>query len=214
MDTNDMKMAWQMFDRQLAQQRTLQLQLFRESRIDKLHRGLRPLVWGQSLQLLLGVLLATWAVGFWVAHRGAFLLLISGLLMQGFGLLLVMTSARVLALLRRIDYGAPVATIQRQLADLRQWRVRVESPVHAVVGSFIWVPGLICALATTGFHAWGPGLMWWAVSSVLVSVGLLAMAVWFARRHGYGARIEARAAGTSVQRARQALDELEGFLRD
>lgn len=214
MELDEIRQAWRDLDRQLAEQRSLNARLFRESRLDKLQRGLRPLVWGQSLQIVVGTALAIWAVSFWVPHRGTFHLLVSGLLMQGLGLLMIISGARVLELVRRIDYGAAVATIQHQLADLRRWRVRVESPVNAIVGSFIWIPALIMSLAAHGLDPWGRGMLLWAVSSALVGMGGVAVAVWLARRHGFGPRLEAHAAGSSVQRALQALREIEQFERE
>ncbi len=47
-------------DRRLEQQHALNLQLFRDGRMDKLKRGLRPLAWGQAIQMLIGVLGYNW----------------------------------------------------------------------------------------------------------------------------------------------------------
>ncbi len=214
MEIDDIRQAWKDLDRRLEQQHAEHLELRRETRLGALQRGLRPLVWGQSLQLLIGVALATWAVSFWIPHRHVTHLLVSGILMQALGLFMVISATRVLALVRRLDLGAPVAAIQHRLADLRHWRVRVEAPINAVVGSFIWIPALIMSLAAHGLDPWGPGMASWAGLSALVGLGVVAMVVWLARRHGYGARLEAHAAGNSVQRARQILDEIEQFERE
>lgn len=211
MELDEMKQAWQALGAKLEQQRTLNLQLIRNQGLDKLRRGLRPLVWGQSLQLLIGVALATWAVTFWLSHRQVLHLLICGLLMQGFGLLMIMSAARVLELVRRIDHGAPVTVIQHQLAELRKWRVSVEAPINALVGSFIWIPAIVMSLAAHGLDPWSPGLGPWAVLSGVASLGVVAMALWLARRLGYGRKLENHAAGSSVLAAKDALDEIARF---
>jgi hypothetical protein len=214
MDLDEMKLAWQALGAKLEQQRTVNLQLIRNQGLDKVRRGLRPLVWGQSLQLLIGVGLATWAVTFWVSHRQTLHLLVCGLLMQGFGLLMILSAARVLELVRRIDHGAPVTVIQHQLAELRKWRVSVEAPINAMVGSFIWIPAIVMSLAASGFDPWSPGLGRWAIFSSVAGLGVVAMTLWLARRLGYGRQLENHAAGSSVLAAKGALDEIARFERE
>lgn len=214
MELDEMKLAWRTLDHRLNQQQALSLQLLRDSRLDKLRRGLRPLVWGQSLQILIGLVFAVWAVTFWLRHLHVLHLLVCGLVMQGFGLLMIVSAARVLELIRRLNYAAPVTVIQHQLADLRAWRVRIEAPVNVGVGCFIWIPALVMSLATHGIDVWNAGMAWWAVSSALVGLGATALVVWLMRRFGFGHKLEAHAEGNSVQKAQAGLDEIARFERE
>lgn len=211
MELDEMKLAWQALGNQLERQQALNMQLFHDSRLDKLRRGLRPLVWGQVLQLAFGVMFAVVAAVFWVGHRHAVDLLVCGLLVHAYGLLLIVMAVRVLHLVSRIDYASPVLAIQRQVADLRAWRVRVESPINAVVGCFIWIPVLWMNLAWYGIDLWSPRFMSWAVSSALVGLGGCVLVVWLMRRAGMGRKLEDSAAGLSVQRAEAALAEIARF---
>lgn len=213
MQIDEMKSAWQALDRRLSQQHALNLEMFRDTRMGKLRSGLRPLVIGQAVQMLFGIALATWAVAFWVPHRGVLHLLVCGLLVQGFGLLMIMSSGEVLARIRKLDHGAPVAELQRRLAELRAWRVRVEAPVNALVGCFIWVPVLVMNLAWFGFDVWVrvPGFAFWAMASSVVGLGVVVLAVWLARHLGYGSKLDAHAAGSSVQKAETVLAEIARF---
>lgn len=211
MELDDMKLAWQGINDRLQKQYDLNVQLFRDGRIDKLRRGLRPLVWGQAVQMLLGIALATWAVCFWVPHRATLHLLVSGLLVQGFGLLMIMSAGHVLALIRKLDYAAPVAEIQRRMAELRNWRVRVEAPINAIVGCFIWVPMLVMSLAWYGMDIWSTGFALWAVASSVVGLGAAVLVVWWMRHAGHERSLEQHAAGNSVCRAQMALDEIARF---
>jgi hypothetical protein len=63
--------------------------------------------------------------------------------LHAYGLLLVLFAVRSLHLIGCIDYAAPVLRIQRQLAELRRWRTRVEWPLFGIVGCFIWIPLLL-----------------------------------------------------------------------
>lgn len=214
MELDDMKLAWQTLEHRLERQQALNVQIFRQSRLDKVRGGLRPLVWGQVIQLVFGLLFAGMAGAFWTTHAHVTHLLVCGLLVHAYGLLLIIFAVRVLYLLRRLDYSAPVLAIQRQLADLRAWRVRVEAPVNTVLGCFIWIPVLWMNLAWYGIDLWSPGFMLWAMSSSLVGLVAVALVVWLMRRVGMARRIEDSSAGRSVQKAEAALEEIASFERE
>lgn len=211
MELDEMKLAWQALGERLEKQQALGAQLFRDSQMDKLRRGLRPLVWGQVLQLALGLLLAVLAGAFWVRHREVTHLVVCGVLVHAYGLLLIVFAARVLYLIRRIDPAAPVVAIQRRLAELRAWRVRVEAPVNLVLGCFIWIPVLWMNLAWYGFDLWSPGFMSWALSTSAVGLVVCLLVVGVMCWAGKTRKIEDNSAGRSVQRAEAALEELARF---
>ena len=214
MELDEMKQAWQVLDRRLEQQYALNVQLFRDGRMDQLRRGLRPLLWGQILQMALGVALAGIAAAFWVPRVHVMHLLVCGLLVHLFGLLLIAFAARNLYLIQRLDYAAPVLTIQRQLADLRSWRVRVEAPVNAVLGCFVWVPVIWMNLAWYGIDLWSPTFLYWSLSSSLAGLAVVALVVWFMRHAGMTGKMEDHAAGRSLQKAQAMLDELARFAQE
>ncbi|MEO7052464.1 MAG: hypothetical protein ABI128_12450 [Rhodanobacter sp.] len=214
MELDEMKRAWQSLDQRLVQQHALNFQLLREGKLDKARQGLQPLVWGQAIQLAIGVLLIFWAVAFWTTHWHVLHLLVCGLLVHLYGMLLIVFAARVLYLVQRVEYAAPVLVIQRQLADLRAWRVRVESPVNAVLGCFIWIPVLWMSLAWYGIDLWSPGFMLWAISSSLVGLVAVVLVVWLMRRAGMARKLEENAAGRGVQKAEAMLADIARFAQE
>jgi hypothetical protein len=211
MELDEMKSAWQVLDRRLEQQYALNLQLFKDGKLDKMRRGLQPLVWGQILQLAIGVVFVALAVAFWTSRLHVTHLLVCGLLVHAYGLLLIVFAARVLYFIQRIDHAAPVLVIQRQLADLRAWRVRVEAPINALLGCFVWIPVTWMNLAWYGIDPWSPKFMLWAVASSLVGLAGVVLVVWLMRRMGMQRKIEDNAAGRSVQKAEAMLDEIARF---
>jgi hypothetical protein len=214
MELDDMKQAWLLLDQRLAQQQALNFQLLRDGKLDKARRGLQPLVWGQAIQLTIGVLITLWAGAFWATHWHVLHLLICGLLVHLYGMLLIVFAARVLYLIQRIDYAVPVLVIQRQLADLRSWRVRVEAPVYGVLGCFIWIPVTWMALAWYGIDLWSPGFMLWAIASSLVGLAGVVLVVWLMRRAGMARKIDDNAAGRSVQKAEAMLADIARFAQE
>ena len=211
MELDEMKLAWQTLDRRLDKHYALNLQLFRDGRMDKLRRGLRPLVWGQAIQMLLGLLLVGVALAFGTTHWHVMHLLVCALLVHLYGVLLIAFAARNVYLIQRIDHAAPVLLIQRQLADLRAWRVRVEAPVNAILGCFVWIPVLWMNLAWYGIDLWSRTFFLWSTGSSLVGVAIVVLAVWLMRRAGMARRMEDNAAGHSVRKAEAVLDEISRF---
>lgn len=217
MELEEMKQAWQSLDRQLALQHTLALELFRQGRADRLRRHLRPLWWGQSLQILFGVGTMLWGIAFWSTHLGEWKAMACGIAMQAFGILMVAFAGRLLYLLRGIDVAGPVMEIQRRLAAMRVWRVKVEAPLFVLLGSFIWIPAiLMLTLGETeraGVDLWreAPGLPLWLVLNGLLALALAVLVAWLSRRAGRARWLEGHLAGSAIRGAEMELAEVERF---
>lgn len=214
MELDEMKLAWQALGAKLEQQHALGMQLFRESRLDKLRRGLHPLLWGQALQLATGIVLAVCGGALWATHLRRTDVLACGLAAHAYGVLLIVFAARNLYLIQRIDHAAPVLEIQRKIAELRTFRVRVEAPVNTVVCCFLWIPVLWANLAWYGINVWSPDFIRWALASGFAGLISIAVVVWAMRRMGYARKVEEHSAGRSVLRAQAALDEIARFERE
>ena len=222
MELDEMKLAWQAMGQQLERQNALQLELLRQGRADRLHRHLRPLAWGQSLLIVLGVAIMLWGISFWSTHLGIWQAVACGAFMQLFGTLAFAFPIRLLVMQQGIDYTAPVLDIQRRLARMRVWRVKVEAPVFAVLGGVVWIPALLMLAQYEGDRVglnlwqqgWRPGLMAWLLLSVAVSVGLVFLIRFVLRRLGHGRWLENGMAGNAIVRAEAALEEMARFERD
>jgi hypothetical protein len=55
MELDELKSAWQILDRHLEQQSALSLHIFKQGRLDRMRSTLRPLFWGQLLQMAFGL---------------------------------------------------------------------------------------------------------------------------------------------------------------
>ena len=214
MELDDMKAAWQTLDRRLDTQAALNLHMFKEGKLDKLRSGLRPLRWGQSIQIVIGALIAMWGGGFWVDHRDVPHLLIAGLIVHAAGISMIALGALMLALMGRIDYSAPVLTIQRQLAQLRKVYVRAGVAV-GLPWCVLWVPFTIVALKSVfgpDLYLNAPQMVWINVSFGIVCIlGTLAFLRWADGRPRVARRLDDFAAGRSIVRAQAYLDEIARF---
>ena len=216
MELDEMKLAWQQLNQRLDQQQALNLRLYREGRLDKLRHGLRPLVWGQSIQLAFGVLFMLLGTAYWTSHRDVLQRIVLGVTVQVFGLVMVAFAGRILHLVLEIDYTAPVLDIQRRLAQLRAWRVRIEAPVFAVIGSFVWIPLLLIEMHwEIGVDVWArwPAFVGWLVICGWVSLALVLAVVLLAHWTGRLRWVTDNAAGKAVRKAEAALEEIARFER-
>lgn len=214
MELDEMKRAWMAMELRMDGVEALLRKDSRDRRTGKARAALRPLFWGQSLQLAIGNALVVCGAVLWASHLHQPDVLVCGLVAHAYGLLLTIFAARNLYLIHRIDYAAPVLDIQRRIAALRAFRVRVETPVNAVVGCFLWIPVLWVNLASYGIDPWSPGLVRWAIASGFAGLISIVAVVWVMRRLGYGHKIEEASAGRSIVRAQAVLDEIARFERE
>ncbi|MEO5561705.1 MAG: hypothetical protein ABIR10_18720, partial [Dokdonella sp.] len=219
MELDDLKLAWQTLDRRLEQQNALNLQLFKDGRLDKTRRGLRPLIWGQAVQMLIGAAGAFWFAPFWIAHRHELPLLLAGLTMHAYCIGLIVFGAVMQARIAHIDYAAPVLQIQRELLSLRRTYV-IGGLLLGLPWWFLYVP-LIMVLAKVGDNVdvfdSAPSFVF--TSLAVGGAGLLltwALHRWANRlgRARIGRWLDDTAAGASIRRAQAAVDDLSRFEKE
>ena len=218
MELDDLKSAWQTLDRRLEQANALNLHLFKENRIDKAKAGLRPLAFGQGVQLAIGVLMTAVFAPFWIRHMGTPHLVIYGLSLQAYALMFIVFAARDLSMLGRIHYDAPVLDIQKQLAALRAWRIR-SGLWFAIAGCFAWTPLTLVVFYWLGADIWihAPSVVYGFIASSFACLALSYALVRVSRRPGrekLARSLEASSVGRSLSRAQAMLDEIAQFERE
>ena len=215
-DLDDLKIAWKELSQRLEQQNALTLQQLKQNKLARFRFGLRPLVIGQTIQLMLGVIITAAAAQFWVNHVNMPHLVMCGLLLQGYGIMFIAFAVRDLMLIREIDYGAPILIIQKQLAHLRAWHIRAAF-WYGMTGSVVWLPVFIILLHLVGADLWiqKPRALFWLVASAFVCLAFNYGLVLLARTPGKCGRALATSwIGRSVNRAQAALSEIEEFERE
>ena len=216
MELDEMKLAWQTLDHRLEQQHALNVQMFRDSRLDKMHRGLRPLVWGQALQMLIGAAALLVLAPLWLAYRHDPAVLIAGVVMHLYCIGLIVFGAIVQAHVARIDYAAPVLAIQRQLQKLRRIYAVGGALVVGLPWWFLTAP-LLVVLSRGAIMRDAPAVIW--VQLAIGAVGLAAT-WWFHRwahrpeRAALARKLDASTTGGSLRRALAATDDIARFEQD
>lgn len=215
MELDDLKTAWRTLDARLQQQETLALHALHDRQSRRARVGLRPLFWGQLIQMLFGVAVLLSGVAIWTSTDGVPALMAAGLVLHVYGVAVVIASGMTLGFMQKIDYTAPVVTIQRQLAHVRRCYV-IGGMVTGLPWWMLWmVPPLV--LAHLGGHT---GSMAWLVPAAVISVAGLLGTWWFHRwvrrpgREALARRMENSLTGASLRKAQAALDEVRTFERE
>jgi hypothetical protein len=213
MELDEMKLAWQALDRRLDQQHALNVQMFRDSRTDAARRGLRPLIWGQTLQMVIGAAGLLVSAPVWVAHRDQPAMLVAGLVLHAYFLGMIIVAAMVQVQIARIDFATPVVAIQRQLLTLRRIYAIGGACVVGLPWWFLTAPLLV--LLTGGAIMQNAPQVIWAQLAV-GALGLLGTG-WFYRwahrpqRVALGRRLDKGATGASIRRAQAAAADIARF---
>ncbi|MEO6103034.1 MAG: serine/threonine protein kinase, partial [Pseudoxanthomonas sp.] len=176
MELDELKATWQALDRKLAQGNAIQLQLFKDGRLKNMRAGLRPLFWGQIVQILFGALTILTGISFWSQHRDVVHLFYVGLILHIYGVVTIIAAGVTLGRIRGIDYSAPVLGIQKQLASVRSAYVGS----GLIVGHawwLLWIPFAVVVFEFVGVDIYtvAPGFVFTSVAIGLA--GLLAMGV-------------------------------------
>lgn len=215
-DLDELKLAWRELSQKFDRQNALVFARLIEDKLTDFRSGLRPLIVGQVLQLVIGAIITGFAAEFWIAHIHKVPLLVSGLFLHAYGIMFIAFAVRDLALISGMEYSAPVLTIQKQLAQLRGWHIRA-AVWYAMTSSVVWLPGMLIAL-----HYLGGDMLFdkphkyvWLVSSAVVCFAVNYALVFLARSSGRcGAALRNSWIGRTVNRAQETLDEIAQFERE
>lgn len=204
MELDELEKAWQSVGARLDAQ-ALELREFRRvGALGAARSRLRAMTAGQWAQLAIGLLIVSWAGGYWWDRMDQPHLVVYGVGVHLYGIALVVASALQLTRLLRIDYRKPTLEVQRALVELRRLRVRSERAL-LVLGFIAWVPLLFIALRALGMDVWliSPANVW---LNLAVGVVLAGAVYWLT--HRFRDRFERDATGRSLREAEAELAEL------
>jgi uncharacterized membrane protein YhaH (DUF805 family) len=230
-ELDEMKRAWRALDRRLEREHSLALARFKHDRMRGVRGALRPLVAGQLAQAALGALTFVWSAMFWVEHRATPHLVALGALGQLYAIALTAFAVVELVAISRIDYAAPVLTIQKRIAELRARRIRL-APFFVVTGCVMWLPVTLVVFNQLGgaerwadrpelvdWFVWAaqPGVLAWLLANLVIVPTLALLLLRWLRdpqRAWLAKRVDDELAGRSVLRAESMLAEIAEFERE
>lgn len=209
----DLKEAWLALGERLQKQSALDLAKANDRRARSVVRRLRPLLLGQVVQTVVAVVLIVWSAVFWVEHRSDTHLMLAGVIMEAYGVIVLIAGARTLTLVGNIDYSVPVVDIDTTFARLRRW-YRRSGMVVGLPWWLLWMPFmtmLFMSLFGVDMVSESPSVIW--MGTIVGVVGLAA--TWAFHRWAYSPdrpriarRMADSTAGRSIVRAQVIIDQL------
>ena len=217
MELDELKQQWQALDRKLDRSIALNLRLLTEKRTRKTKLRLVPVLLLQPFQIVIGLAMTIFFARFWIMNLGTWPLVISGVFLHALSVGLVIDAVVRTLLIVRINYAAPVVTIQRYLALMRRWEIR--SFKWSWVAVWLAPPALLIvgAKLTAALNLWNVApnaVIYTAIGSVVgVSLSYL-FDLWTRRSPRLGAAMDSMYVGYSIAGAQKYLDEIDDFARE
>ncbi len=220
MELDDLKQAWQDIDQQLKKNNALQLEMFREARIDKLRMNLRPLLLGQILQTIIGLSMLFF-LGSLDENLDFFYQKFSNVILIGYALTLTALGGAMVVNISEIDHASPVIGIQQRLVNLRKIYMLSMSWV-GMSWWFLWIPALIVAAKSiAGINLFSIDPAYLIINGV-ICIFLMLANLWlffrWAPRHSktstFAKRIDDSLIGNSLRRAQSELDVLKAYAEE
>jgi hypothetical protein len=218
MELEEMKLAWETLNRQLKRDNAINLAMYTHQKVTSALSSLRPLFWGQVLQVFFGIAFVLLAAALWSTRPHAISVIVAGVTVQAYGIGCIIAAAMVMGAIHNLDYAGSVLEIQEKLA-----RVRRAYIVGGIVGGltwwFLWIPVLmvLLGLVHVNLYAHAPSVIW---AGLAVGVAGLAGMLWMYSHSRKPAHdrlrrfVDQPVVGRSLQRAQSQLEEVRQFAQE
>jgi hypothetical protein len=135
--------------------------------------------------------------------------------------LTIANAVRHMAMISRIDYSAPVVTIQRSFAELRASRLRATQRL-LLFAPLLWTPlAIVGARSVFGLDIYRIGGIGWVAANLTFGVAAIPVMIWIAQHYAdrfdrspFLKRLADDVAGRSLSVAMGLLDEVARFEED
>lgn len=218
-ELDDLKHAWKTLGEHLQRQNALQFAAFRERRVGAIRSNLRPLYWGQWMQMLFGIATVVAGVWLWRNFGDIVAIFVAAIAVQAYGVATIVASGVVLDRIAGIDSSLPVLELQKRLIRLRKAYI-VGGAVVGMPWWLLWIVPPIVLLSLHAHQAGGASLPAGVWSWLGFGVAGLIGTYWFHRwsrkpgREALAKRLDDGAAGSSLRRAQAELDALKAYAEE
>jgi hypothetical protein len=180
-DLDEMKELWMAQDEKLDESIRLNRELLSSANLEKARSA------SQRMALLLSIEAVVWfaIVGslgsFLYHHIGTLRLSLSGIALDVYAIAMLAATVRQIVAIRQIEYGRPIAALQKQIEMLRILRIRI-TQLALLGGTIVWAPFVIVTgKAFIGVDIVNPPWLW---ANVAFALCLIPVALWLSKAFG------------------------------
>jgi hypothetical protein len=179
LDLDEMRQKWMEQDKKLDENIRLNREVLRAANLNGARSALERMTTFLALEIAAWLTIVVAVGSFIHDHAGTPRFALAGAVAGLFGIGMLAAAIRQIVMARRIEYGHPIAVIQKQLEELRVWRIRVvQWAVPA--GAVAWAPFAIVVLkALFGMDDYSQAWLW---ANVLFGLSLIPLALWLSKR--------------------------------
>lgn len=184
MDLDELKEKWAEHDQKLETSIRLNRQILCAMKLNQTRSALQRLVMGLALEAVID-LAAIVALGSFIydnREQGRFAF--PAIALDLFEITILTALIRQITLALQVDYGKPIAAIQKQIETLKILRIRYIQGIF-LIATLAWTPLLIVGLK--GVFGWdvyrlfGPVYL---IANLLLGLSIIPLMLWLSKRYG------------------------------
>lgn len=181
MDLDELKEKWTELDRKLDVNIRLNRQLLSATKLNQTRSSLKRLAVYMGLEAAAWFAIIVVLGNFIYEHISMAQFAVAGVALDVYSIVTLNFLIRQIALALRIDYGKPIATIQKQIGALRVLRIRTIQ-WGVLAGLVAWVPFMIVLFkGAFGVDIYEAAWVW---SNVAFGLALIPVAIWVSKKFG------------------------------
>lgn len=181
MDLDELKEKWTELDRKLDVNIRLNRQLLSATKLNQTRSSLKRLAVYMGSEAAAWVAIIVVLGNFIYEHISMARFAVAGVALDVYSIVTLNFLIRQIALALRMDYGKPIATIQKQIEALRVLRIRTIQ-WGVLAGLVAWVPFMIVVFkAAFGVDIYEAAWVW---SNVAFGLALIPVAIWVSKKFG------------------------------
>jgi hypothetical protein len=180
-DLDEMKELWMAQDEKLNQSIRLNQELLSSANLNRARSE------SQRMALLLSLEAVAWfaivaSLGSFIYHHiGTPWLSLSGIALDMYAIAMLAVTVRQIVAIRQIEYGRPIAALQKQIEMLRVLRIRI-TQWALLGGTIVWAPFVI--VTGKAFLGVDVGNTPWLWANVAFALCLIPVALWLSKAFG------------------------------
>jgi len=180
-ELDEMQELWKAQDEKLDESIRLNRELLGSANLNKARSALQRLALLLSLEAVVWFAIVGSLGSFIYHHIGTLRLSLSGIALDVYAIAMLAATVRQIVAIRQIEYGRPIAALQKQIEMLRILRIRI-TQLALLGGTIVWAPFVIVTgKAFIGVDVVNAPWLW---ANVAFGLCLIPVALWLSKTFG------------------------------